>query len=541
MIIQNDIERGSKMPSYILLSSILAFVVYVLYFHDKRYKQLPPGPRGLPIIGNLLSLRDADKIPEITTEWMRQYGEIVYTKMGGTHFVWLNSPRAVKELLDKRGSIYSSRPHMPMAFDAVSNQKRQFFMPYSEQWRAVRKVSHAALNHKTSQSYVPVQDFESKQLLWELLHAKDDWEFYDLNRRYANSVIMLITYGHRTATWDDPVFKKIFRVLEHFTLMAEPGAWLVDGFPSLARLPSVLVQNWWKIGREWHAHDSAVFLELYRDLVAKIESGTAPDCFVKDFYLADPEKNGIDEEGAAYAAGSMVEAGSESTSTAINTWLLACLLWPDVVKAGQDELDRVVGPGRLPEFSDEANLPYISAMAKETLRWRPITKLGTPHATTEDDWYDGYFIPKGSVVVLNWWAIHYDDRRWKNPHIYDPSRYVDDKRTTAEAMTAADPEARDHFTYGAGRRSCAGVHIAQNSLFIIMARVLWAFNIKKAVDGEGITIEPSTKTLPGFLAIPERFPCHFEPRSLERANLIEKTWHEAEATGLQWTRLKKTM
>ena len=121
-------------------------------------------------------------------------------------------------------------------------------MPYSEQRRAVRRVSHAALNQKTSQSYIPVQDFELKQVIWELLHAKNDWEFYDINRRYSSSVIMLITYGHRIANWDDPVFKKLFHVLEHFTLMAEPGAWLVDGFPSLAKLPSVLVQNWW---RDW--------------------------------------------------------------------------------------------------------------------------------------------------------------------------------------------------------------------------------------------------------------------------------------------------
>ncbi|KAH7088102.1 cytochrome P450 [Paraphoma chrysanthemicola] len=524
---------------------MLAFPEKTLAYASASLFQLPPGPRGLPLIGNLLSLREPDKIPEITTEWMRQYGPVVYTKMGGTNFIWLNSPKAVKDLMDKRGSIYSSRPRMPMvklpAFEAVSNKKRQFFMPYSEEWRALRRVSHAALNLKTSQSYIPVQDFESKQVIWDFLHAKDDWEFYDHNRRYANSVIMLITYGHRVATWTDPWFKKIFSVLDHFTLMAEPGAWLVDGFPSLCNLPSVLVQNWWKVGREWHAQDSAVFLELYRDLVEKIEKGTAPDCFVKDFHEAHPEKNGIDEEGAAYAAGSMVEAGSESTSSVINTWLLACLLWPDVVKKGQEEIDRVVGSGRMPDFSDESSLPYVRAMAKEALRWRPITKLGTPHATTEDDWYEGYFIPKGSVVVLNWWAIHHDDNRWKQPEIYDPSRYLNDPLSTAEAMTTAEPEDRDHFTYGAGRRACPGVHIAQNSLFINMARVLWAFNITKSVDKEGNVIEPSTKTEQGFIGIPERFPCHFEPRSPERARIVDEAWKTAEKEGLQWTRTRRNL
>jgi cytochrome P450 len=138
-------------------------------------------------------------------------------------------------------------------------------------------------------------------------------------------------------------------------------------------------------------------------------------------------------------------------------------------------------------------------------------------------------------------AIHHDENRWERPDIYDPSRYLDDPLSTAEAMTASDAEARDHFTYGAGRRSCPGVHIAQNSLFINMARVLWAFNITKARDDNGKVIEPTTSTEPGFLAVPERFPCRFEARSPKRAEIVERVWAEAEKEGLKWTRLRKTM
>lgn len=214
---------------------------------------------------------------------------------------------------------------------------------------------------------------------------------------------MTITYGYRVASWEDPVIKKIYGVLDHFVLMPAPRAWLVDAFPILTLLPSFLVQNWWKTGTEWFKHDSKVYLDLYRNLVESVKAGKAPDCFVKDFYLGDPEKNGIDELTAAYSAGSLVEAGSESTSTVINSWLLACLLYPHTVKVTQEELDRVVGNERMPIFEDEPNLLYIRAMAKETLLWRPITKFGVNHALTEDDWYDGYFIRKGFVVMLNWW------------------------------------------------------------------------------------------------------------------------------------------
>ena len=114
--------------------------------------------------------------------------------------------------------------------------------------------------------------------------------------------------------------------------------------------------------------------------------------------------------------------------------------------------------------------------------------------------------------------------------------------TTAEAMNTATPEARDHYSFGAGRRSCSGVHVAQNSLFINVARTLWAFNIHKGKDpNSGAVLEPRSDTENGFLAIPKRFPCHFEPRSAKHARIIEQTWFEAQKEGLNWSRKKTTI
>ncbi|KAF5026971.1 hypothetical protein F66182_1001 [Fusarium sp. NRRL 66182] len=452
--------------------------------------------------------------------------------MGAADWIWINSASAAKELLDKRGSKYSSRPRMPMAFEATSNQNREIFMPYSERWRVLRKLSHTGLNVNVSATYKPVQDFESKQVLYEFLHAKDTWAFYDINRRYSTSVIMTVTYGHRVADWDDPYIKKIFQVLEHFTLMSEPGKWLVDVFPSLASLPSFIVQNWWKIGRQWFEFDREIYLEFYRDLVQQIHDGTAPDCFVRDFYLAGPEKSGISEEQAAYAAGTLVEAGSESTSTVINAWIMICQIYPNVVAAAQEELDRVVGSERMPTYADEDNLPYIRAMVKEALRFWPITKPGMNHASTVDDWYDGHFIPKNSVIMLNWWAIHYDDNKWQAPDVFDPTRYLSDPYTSAESVNLSDGNLRDHFAYGAGRRICSGMHVAQNSLFINMARTLWAFNIKRAKDEKGVEIEPKIASQPGFLNVPVKFQALLEPRSKKHAEIVEREWREAKAQGI---------
>ncbi|KAJ3547732.1 hypothetical protein NM208_g1355 [Fusarium decemcellulare] len=526
------IIRSAVSAKYFLPAFVIAGFLYAYLARDKRRAHLPPGPKGYPLIGNLASLAKPDEIPNITRAWAKKYGPVVYTRMGGSDWVWVNTAVAAKELFDKRGSKYSSRQPMPMAFDATSNQNREIFMPYGEKWRTLRKLSHAALNLTTSATYKPIQDFESKQVLYEFLHAENDMAFYDINRRYSASVVMTVTYGHRVANWDDPYIKKIYEVLEHFTLMSEPGAWLVDAFPSLAKLPSFMMQNWWKTGREWFAYDREVYLKFYRDLVQQVKDGIAPDCFIKDFYKNGLEKSGITEEQAAYAAGGLVEAGSESTSTVINAWLMVCQLNPDIVRAAQEELDRVVGSERLPGFEDEDNLPYIRAMVKETLRFWPITKPGMNHASTEDDWYNGYFIPKGSVVMLNWWAIHNDENRWKDPDTFDPTRYLSDPYTTAESVNLSDGNLRDHFAYGAGRRICSGMHLAQNSLYINMARTLWAFNIKRAKDQNGNEIDPVLQPEPGFLNVPARFRVLLEPRSPKHAEIVEKVWSEAKKEGV---------
>ena len=336
-------------------------------------------------------------------EWHRKFGDFFYTKIGGTDYVWLSSPRVVKDLMDKKSNIYSSRPPLPMAQDVASAGRRQLFMEYGPRWRGLRKHSHALLNLKSAIKYQPVQDFESKQVLRDLLESPE--EFYTINRRYSISVIMLVAYGYRVPSFNDPLIKKVYTVLDHLTDMTAPGAYAVDSFPSLAMLPQFLLGNWYTKAKQNFEYDSKVYLELWERLKKEVDAGTARDSFCKQFYLDDPSKNGIDDLLAAYTCGGLIEAGSETTATTINNWILAMTKFPAAQKKAQEEIDRVVGGDRLPTFDDENNLPYIRAMVKEVLRWRPVNKFGMFHSTSDDDWYNGQFIPKGTVAVLNWWYV----------------------------------------------------------------------------------------------------------------------------------------
>lgn len=381
---------------------------------DSRRKHLPPGPKGLPLVGNLFDLADSELVRDKSFDWYTRYGPVFYTKIGATDYIWLSSPQAVKDLFDKKSSIYSSRAPSPFAQDVASGGKRQLFMEYGKDYRALRKISHLLLNKGSSKKYEPVQDLESRQLMRELL--EDPKNFYEHNRRYSSSVIMTVTYGFRLPTWKHPLVAKIFSVLDNLTEMTAPGAHAVDSFPSLAKLPQTLLGNWRKQAQAYFEHDSAVYLDLWRTLKRKVDDKTAADCFCKDFYLSEPENNGIDELLAAYTCGGLVEAGSETTATTLNNFVLTMLLFPEAMRQAQEELDRVVGTSRLPTWSDEQDLPYVRALVKEVLRWRPVNKFGMPHYSTADDWYEGMFIPKGSVVMLNWWSV-FPAFTLKRPHV----------------------------------------------------------------------------------------------------------------------------
>jgi cytochrome P450 len=175
-------------------------------------------------------------------------------------------------------------------------------------------------------------------------------------------------------------------------------------------------------------------------------------------------------------------AGAETTSAVLAWWMLAMVTYPEVQKRAQAELDAVVGRSRTPTFADLPHLPYIRAMVKEALRWRPVDPVGLPHLSTEDDWYEGMFIPKGTIVIANVWHLNRDPELYgADAEHFNPARFLD---------TPCPPETKEegHVTYGFGRRVCVGKHVANNSLFIDLAVTLWACNIEPAKDARGNVI-----------------------------------------------------
>ena len=198
-------------------------------------------------------------------------------------------------------------------------------------------------------------------------------------------------------------------------------------------------------------------------------------------------------------------------------------MWPEVQKKVRDEVDRVVESGRLPTMDDYENLPYVRCCIKEAMRWMPTVILGVPHAAIQEDQYEGYRIPAGATVLNNVWAIHMDPKRSPSPRTFNPDRFAGDLRTLYESATG-EAEKRDNFVFGAGRRLCQGIHIAERSLFLAISRLVWAFEFSPAQDTRtGQLISYDVDDLVGGITVePRHYRCTIVSRGEPKEQVIRK-------------------
>jgi len=220
-----------------------------------------------------------------------------------------------------------------------------------------------------------------------------------------------------------------------------------------------------------------------------------------------------DEDLVQDVAGTMYVAASDTTVSTLSTLVLAMLRYPDVQRKAQAELDGMLN-GSLPTFQNQESLPYVNAVVKEAFRWNMVLPFGVPHSSTSDDVYNGYFIPKGTMIIPNVWSILYDEEMYPDPYRFNPDRYLVNGKP--------NPAVRDPRTacFGFGRRICPGRHMAYSSVWITAASMLATMNITKAINENGKVIEPSWEYDSSIMHIPKRFPCSIKPRSAHAESLI---------------------
>ncbi|RPD64505.1 cytochrome P450 [Lentinus tigrinus ALCF2SS1-7] len=486
-------------------------LLLALYTRKSAKGRLPPGPRPLPVVGNVLDFPRKHLGREFRGLSL-QYGDVVYLRVLGQSVVILGSYEAACELMEKRSANYSDRPHSVMV--NLTNLDWIFvFKNYGLEWRRYRRAFHNQFLPTMVVRYQAIQQEVTHNLLRNLLEAPERFS-YHIKFSFAASILR-ITYGVNL-TQGDTTHHKLAQELAHIAEdISTPGQHVVEAFPFMLHIPSWTPGGGFKkLAERWKKEIAAIRDQLYDSAKETMDKQGVHESIMTRLTAA-----GEDEEMAKNVTATIYAAGADTTNASVHAFILAMAKYPKVQERAQAELDAVVGPDRLPGLDDRAALPYTHALVKEVLRWHVVAPIGVPHRSVEDDEYKGYLIPAGSIVLVNQWALSRDETMYAEPEVFEPERFLrDDGRL--------NPEVRDPTTYvfGFGRRICPGKHFAEASLFMVCASILHTFIISPPVDEAGVPRKLDVN-MGSNLAVshPDRFDCRIVPRDARRRELIRGT------------------
>ncbi|KAG8216714.1 cytochrome P450 [Butyriboletus roseoflavus] len=500
------------MSDWTTIGTLALGCVVVLYITQRAFASrnsypLPPGPPGLPWVGNIIGI-DAGAPWKTYAEWARTYGDIVYSRLFGNDIIIINSEKIAKDLLENRSRNYSDRPCLVTAA-MCGLDFHSTLLPYGNRWRLHRRFFHQTFRLDAVPRFLPLQHRKACHLLRRLFDTPE--EFHDHMFEYTASVILNSTFDYDPASRKDKLVGMMADALNVFPLAARPDISIVAGaFPLLLRLPPWFPGMSFKSQMEMARVFSKQYLERpFEYSLQKVPSGSVAPSMVHDA-LRHAEDKGISPEESwmqalKEASGSAFVAASETSNSVLMTFFLMMVLNPAAQETAQVQIDAVVGKARLPTMEDRPLLPFVDAIYWETLRSSPVLPLSVPHVALDDDMYGGFHIPKGAMLIANLWSMAHDDSRYPNPHAFIPERFLNDDGSLK-------PNEIEHITFGFGRRICVGRHFADTSVWAVIAKVLAVFKILKSLDENGVEILVEPRFSSGLTIHPLPFGCKIVPR-----------------------------
>ncbi|QBZ61224.1 hypothetical protein PoMZ_08172 [Pyricularia oryzae] len=524
----SNVPSSKLITLSVLIIAVTALIIdygYMLYLRSR----MPPGPFPLPIIGNTFSLPDNKPWVWFDELSKRYNAPLVTIWIGRNPTVWICDSWCAHDMLEKKAQLYSSRPRMVVFGELGTGQANLVTMRTRNQaerdhWRVHRRLMHLGVGTQVVRRYRGVQDAESRVVALNML--RDPAAFVSHLERYATSVVSILAFGRRVASSSDPIITEVIAVMQLAAELNVPGKkfpMLMETFPILAKFPRSM--PWMKgLGARGRKGGHYFWHSLAQEAVEQLDSRTdeerrnIPKPYVHTLF-AENDKYKISTEEISNLTGNLFGAGSDTSASTLVTFVLACCAFPEPAHKAQRELDRVVGHGRSPSFGDQADLPYVNAFVKELLRWRPVAVIGgQPHSPTADDDYKGWHIPANSWVQGNLWAIHRNPRDFPDPDRFEPDRFVE-----GSEWQRPFPGDRGYMTFGWGRRVCSGQALAEQGVWITVARLLWAFDMRKKRDpvtGAEVPVDIFAFTN-GLNMRPQPFLCDITPRSEEIRRTVE--------------------
>ncbi|XP_071962863.1 cytochrome P450 2U1-like [Antedon mediterranea] len=485
---------GSTWAQFVLVFTtvILAAIVIVQRWSKTRTDNLPPGPWGLPFLGNVLSI---GKNPHLTfMEMAKVYGDVFCVKMGSQRVTVLNGAEVIREALVKQARVFEGRPHLALT-NMLTDGQGIVTADCCPKWKEQRRFTLQVLRNLGGGK----SNLEAKMMeeIGYLLSAMKDKGSNSFNMDHfleisVSNVICNVCFGRRFA-YNEASFQLLVDSIYRFSEIGTTAA-AVNFFPFLRHFPTPELKEVFQIDNAMrkflhgmiHEHKQTYDPELKRDFI---------DAYLEEIKRREAEcpdqQNFFNEKYLFHIINDLIFAGTETMSSTLRWALLYMIVFQDVQAKVQEELDTVCN-GSVPSLKHRSKLPYTEATLMEIQRMANITALSYPHKTTESTELCGYNIPAGETIFVNLYSVHVDPKCWKDPEVFRPERFLDADGNVVTSQPGLMP-------FSAGRRGCPGESLARMELYLFFTSLFHTFKISSSPDNPspsidkhyGISLNPS--------------------------------------------------
>ncbi|XP_043849602.1 cytochrome P450 2B6-like isoform X1 [Dromiciops gliroides] len=468
---------------------------------DSRRGRLPPGPRPLPLLGNLLQM-DRHGLLKSFLAFRDKYGDVFTIYLGSRPVVVLCGPEAVKEALVEKAEEFSGRGPVAMVHSIFQGHGVVF--ANGDTWKTLRRFSLATLrDFGMGKRSIEERIQEEAQCLVEELRSSQgallDPTF--LYHSITANIICSIVFGERFSYHDDQFQMLLEKLNDTFALASSAWGQLFELFSGFLKFFP---------GPHRRAHNNLTLVNTY--IAANVEKHKesldpdAPRDFIDVYLLRMEKEKGVASTEFHYknlilTVLSLFFAGTETTSTTLRYGCLLLLKYPWVAEKVQEEIDQVIGKDRPPELKDRAKMPYTDAVIHEVQRFSDLLPLSVPHCVTQDTSFRGYFIPKGTEVYPLLSTVLHDPRYFKKPDAFDPNHFLDAQGCLKKSEA--------FIPFSSGKRVCLGEGIARMELFLFFTTILQNFSLSSSMAPEDIDLTPRES---GIGNVPPIYQLRFLPR-----------------------------
>ncbi|XP_067089874.1 cytochrome P450 2K1-like [Osmerus mordax] len=456
-------------PSLVTLLGTVVFLLllYLLSCSSQEQGKDPPGPRPLPLLGNLLML-DLSRPYNGLFELSKKYGSVFTVHLGPKKVVVLAGYKTVKQALVNHAEEFEDRDIIPIFQDLTKGHGIMF--ANGDSWREMRGFALTTLRHfgmgkKMSEEKI-IEECGNLIEVFEKHEGKAFDTTWPLHHAVSN-IMAVILNGNRFE-YTDPQFKGLVdRTYETYSLLGTPSIQLYNTFPWTGSW----LGNWRRIMK---------LADINKEVIKEVISGQKETLnpqmcrgFVDSFLTRQQnlEESGsvasfYHDDNIVSSVANLFAAGTINTGTMLRWGLLLMAKYPHIQDQVQKEISNVIG-SRQVLVEDRKNLPYTDAVIHETQRLANIVPMSLPHVTSRDVTFQGYFIKKGTSVIPLLTSVLQDESEWESPHIFNPAHFLDDQGKFVK---------RDAFIpFSAGRRACPGEGLARMELFLFFTSLLQHF------------------------------------------------------------------